>query len=254
MRFEDQLYELRRRKGLSQEQLASLCNVSRQAVSKWENGTANPDLNNLKVLASVLEVSVDELLGIESDSEGREMRRHYSKEYTSSLRIGNIPLVHICIGWGRKRNGKRHIAKGIIAIGNVSIGVVSIGIMSAGIISFGILTFGLLFALGCLSLSYLAVGALAIGYIAIGAFAVGVYSIGAISIGFVMSIGAISYGTTAIGPQDTTFGETVFYLMHSSAQHGRSCVLSSSQLQKFVENNSMPYLIEFILQHIPPCH
>ena len=47
MKLCEKLYELRRAAGLSQEELAERLNVSRQAVSKWENGAAQPELSKL---------------------------------------------------------------------------------------------------------------------------------------------------------------------------------------------------------------
>ena len=52
---------LRQEKGISQEKLAELVGVSRQAVTKWENGNANPDTENLIRLAEIFGVSLDEL-------------------------------------------------------------------------------------------------------------------------------------------------------------------------------------------------
>ncbi len=57
--------------GLTQQQLADQLNVSFQAVSKWENGTTYPNIEILRDLAIVLEVSVDEILaGSDKDVEG----------------------------------------------------------------------------------------------------------------------------------------------------------------------------------------
>lgn len=57
--------------GMTQQQLADKLNVSFQAISKWENGTSYPNIEILKDLAIVLEVSVDEILaGSEKDVEG----------------------------------------------------------------------------------------------------------------------------------------------------------------------------------------
>ena len=58
----EQIYTLRRKSGLSQEQLAEKVGVSRQAVSKWENGTSDPSTVNLLALAKLYGVSADELL------------------------------------------------------------------------------------------------------------------------------------------------------------------------------------------------
>ena len=58
----NRLIELRRRKGLSQEELADILGVSRQAVSKWERTEASPDTDNLIALAKFYNISLDELL------------------------------------------------------------------------------------------------------------------------------------------------------------------------------------------------
>lgn len=57
-----QLPLLRKEAGISQGQLADKLNVSRQSVSKWENGTAIPDLDRIIELAEILQVSLDELV------------------------------------------------------------------------------------------------------------------------------------------------------------------------------------------------
>nr|WP_319487344.1 helix-turn-helix domain-containing protein [uncultured Caproiciproducens sp.] len=62
MDFNEKLQELRKRKGLTQEELAEALFVSRTAVSKWESGRGYPSIDSLKVLASFFSVSIDELL------------------------------------------------------------------------------------------------------------------------------------------------------------------------------------------------
>lgn len=57
------IYRLRRRAGLSQEQLAETIGVSRQAISKWESGTSTPELDKLLVLSECFHVTLDELTG-----------------------------------------------------------------------------------------------------------------------------------------------------------------------------------------------
>ena len=56
------IQELRKQKGLTQQQLADMLNLSNKTISKWESGTGSPDIANLPPLADALEVSVDELL------------------------------------------------------------------------------------------------------------------------------------------------------------------------------------------------
>ena len=63
MKFDENLRAFRKQKDFSQEYLAEKMNVSRQTISKWENGTAMPDLKKLTDLASLFDVSMDELLG-----------------------------------------------------------------------------------------------------------------------------------------------------------------------------------------------
>ncbi|MGT2833467.1 helix-turn-helix domain-containing protein [Streptococcus halotolerans] len=60
--FAEQLKSLRAAKNLSQDALAEQLYISRQAISKWENGDATPDMDNLIQLATILEVSLDELI------------------------------------------------------------------------------------------------------------------------------------------------------------------------------------------------
>lgn len=65
MELYEKLYELRRASGMSQEELAEKLGVSRQAVSKWESGTTQPELSKLIELSKLYSVSVDELLSLE---------------------------------------------------------------------------------------------------------------------------------------------------------------------------------------------
>lgn len=63
------IFELRKEKGISQEELANLLEVSRQTVSQWENGQTQPNIDNLLRLKEIFGVSVDEML--KNDSEGK---------------------------------------------------------------------------------------------------------------------------------------------------------------------------------------
>ncbi len=62
MRFEEKIVELRKQKGLSQEELAEQLGVSRQAVSRWELGQTLPDIPNLLQLCELFGVSADYLV------------------------------------------------------------------------------------------------------------------------------------------------------------------------------------------------
>jgi len=62
MEFNNKLYNLRKQKGFSQEELANRLNVSRQTVSKWEVGDSAPDMEKLIAISDLFEVSLDELV------------------------------------------------------------------------------------------------------------------------------------------------------------------------------------------------
>ena len=62
MTLGERIASLRKEKGLSQEALGELVGVTRQAVSKWENGTSDPSTSNLCALAKLYGIPVEELL------------------------------------------------------------------------------------------------------------------------------------------------------------------------------------------------
>lgn len=63
--LQENIYTLRRKAGLSQEQLAERLAVTRQTISKWEGGHSVPDLEKLQAMAAVFGVTLDELTGTE---------------------------------------------------------------------------------------------------------------------------------------------------------------------------------------------
>ena len=62
MTFAEKLSSLRKQANLTQSDLADKLNISRQAITKWENGYGLPDIDNIKKLSSLFNVCVDELL------------------------------------------------------------------------------------------------------------------------------------------------------------------------------------------------
>ncbi|WP_435790305.1 helix-turn-helix domain-containing protein [Clostridium sp.] len=100
MGFSERLQLLRKEKGLSQEQLAELLNVSRQSVSKWESGQTYPETDKLIILSDLFEITLDYLLrdkntecvaniDVESDKE-EELR--YKKKKTNNKSISSLVL------------------------------------------------------------------------------------------------------------------------------------------------------------------
>jgi transcriptional regulator with XRE-family HTH domain len=62
MEFNEKIQELRKQKGLTQEELAEVLFVSRTAISKWESGRGYPNIDSLKAIAKFFKVTIDELL------------------------------------------------------------------------------------------------------------------------------------------------------------------------------------------------
>lgn len=186
------LSKLRKENNYTQEQLAAILGVSRQAVSKWESDTTYPETEKLLKLGELYKCSMDYLLkDIEyahedTTSENRKTislaLNLYSLNFErkSKKSIGGLPLWHINLGYGRT-------AKGVIAIGFFAKGIVSLGLLSLGVFSFGVL-----------SLGFIALGAIAIGVLSAAAIACGIFAIGAVGIGIV-SVGALSVGCFSIG-------------------------------------------------------
>lgn len=78
MNLSDRIYELRKKKGISQEELADKIGVSRQAISKWESEQSTPDMDKIIFMSEFFDVSTDYLLkGLESPSQMSEKSRKY---------------------------------------------------------------------------------------------------------------------------------------------------------------------------------
>ena len=74
----ERLYELRRKKNLSQEEMAEKLNVSRQTISKWETNQSQPDFDKIIPLCQLFNISSEELLT------GKKAIKR-SEEHTSEL-------------------------------------------------------------------------------------------------------------------------------------------------------------------------
>lgn len=197
MEFSQRLFALRRQTGLSQEELANLLGVTRQAVQKWETGASRPDMDNLTALADYFQVSLDYLIrGDAAPEQGPAVHHYYSAyryEYKSRRTLFGLPLVHVNFGFGFTR------AKGIIAVGNVATGLVALGGLSVGLLSLGGVSLGLLLALGGVALGCVSAGGLAIGLMAWGGFAVGLLAVGGVAAGMYAAGGVAVGSKVAVG-------------------------------------------------------
>ena len=103
MTLGEKIYELRTRNNLSQGDLANELNVSRQSISKWENGNSTPDLEKIVKLAEIFNVSLDELI------------KNEEKEETI---INNTPEPNIT---PPPKTEEKKIGKGLLIAGVISI-------------------------------------------------------------------------------------------------------------------------------------
>lgn len=80
MTLGQKIKDIRKKFGLSQEQLAEILNVSRQAITKWEADSGIPDISNLQEIAKLFNVTVDYLLDDEKQLPALVMRIELDKE------------------------------------------------------------------------------------------------------------------------------------------------------------------------------
>lgn len=84
MTFAEKLKSIRKKAGLSQEQLAEKLGVSRQAVTKWETETGIPDIENMMAISALFDISIDELL---SNERGMKKSNEYLFESVTEYDI-----------------------------------------------------------------------------------------------------------------------------------------------------------------------
>ncbi len=80
MKLYERIQMLRKKAGWSQEKLAEKLGVSRQTISKWENGAANPGMDRLQDLADALDITMAELLGTDAQATEDERIAEYEEE------------------------------------------------------------------------------------------------------------------------------------------------------------------------------
>lgn len=206
----ERLFQLRKERGLSQEELANEVGVSRQAVQKWESGTAQPTLDKLTALARYFGVSLDFLVtGTETETAAQPVvvnHYHYERwhyEYRSKRTLWGMPLVHInlCANgfcWARGVVAVGNIATGLVSVGAVSAGLFSFGAVSAGLLSLGALVFGLV-SVGAVAVGLLACGGVALGLVSFGGIAAGQFAIGGLASGGRLAIGGVASAPVAVG-------------------------------------------------------
>ena len=221
MTLGDKLSKLRKENNYTQEQLADLLGVSRQAISKWESNITYPETDKLIRISELFNCSLDYLLKEKEKTNNCtqtygvtflfKMKKCFSEKKSKKTLFG-IPLYHIAknakgfIAVGFNARGVIAIgfkAKGIISLGMLSIGILSFGMLSLGLLSFGLFVLGIL-AVGCFSIGVFAIGAISLGIISLGAIAIGDFSIGALSIGKYFATGDHAQAMIALGDTKAT--------------------------------------------------
>lgn len=97
MEFKEKLQQLRKKDGLTQEQLAERLFVSRVTVSKWESGRGYPNIESLKLMAKVFAVSIDELLSGDELITIAENQAHEASRDICSLVFGLLDFIIVLL-------------------------------------------------------------------------------------------------------------------------------------------------------------
>lgn len=93
MELGNKIIKLRKKEKLSQESLADKLNVTRQTISNWELNITKPDINQIKKISKIFNISIDELL--ENELKSNDKKKAVSNENNSTKR--NINIRKICI-------------------------------------------------------------------------------------------------------------------------------------------------------------
>ena len=109
MEFNEKLQELRKNKGLTQEELAEALYVSRTAISKWESGRGYPSIDPLKEIAKYFSVTIDELLSSDEVLTIAEEDNNQKEKHLKSLVFGlldiSVLMFFFLPFFGQKSNG-----------------------------------------------------------------------------------------------------------------------------------------------------
>src|SRR6056297_2501503 len=100
MSIEESIYELRKKNNLSQGELASKMDVSRQSISKWETGQSVPDLKNIIKLSEIFNVTVDEIVKDKNINESKEENNklEYNSKNFKYQRNKTLGYIFMAVG------------------------------------------------------------------------------------------------------------------------------------------------------------
>ena len=90
MKYNEKLIELRKKEGLSQEELGYRLNVTRQTISKWELGQTTPEMEKIIEISKIFNISVDELINSSENKEIEEKKEIKQESTTSNVNEKNV--------------------------------------------------------------------------------------------------------------------------------------------------------------------
>lgn len=121
MSFAENLKQIRKEKGFSQEELAEIMNVSRQAVSKWEQGIGYPEVEKLLLLSSKLNISLDSLMSAEiAQNNNSENQKVTGTIMISSPNENVIATCYKVMSSGKMKGGKKSPQYALFGVSNGS--------------------------------------------------------------------------------------------------------------------------------------
>ena len=123
MSFAENLKQIRKEKQLSQEELAEILDVSRQAVSKWEQGMGYPEVEKLLLLSSKLNISLDSLMSTEIAQEANHKNTNVTGSITIMSPYENVTATCYKVLSSRKMSGRKSSPQ--YALFGVSAGIAS---------------------------------------------------------------------------------------------------------------------------------
>ena len=155
MEFNEKLCELRKQKGLTQEELANVLFVSRAAISKWESGRGYPNIDSLRQIAKLFSVSIDELLSGEelltiAQDESKQKENHFRDLVFGLLDI-SVALFFFMPLFGQNVNGRVETVSLLnlteihfpinflcyaVVISTVFLGVLTLALQNCNVVSF----------------------------------------------------------------------------------------------------------------------
>ena len=144
MELNEKLQELRKHKGMTQEELAEALFVSRTAVSKWESGRGYPNIESLKAISKFFGVTVDQLLSGEelltiSEEDNKKKENHFRDLIFGLLDI-SVAILMFLPFFGQKTEDVIQSVSLLALTGIAPYMKLCYGVAVAGIIIMGILT------------------------------------------------------------------------------------------------------------------